>query len=308
MIYMKLKIVTVIVFFIILCNTVWSQNTTSSNIADSLRKDGKLKEAIEEFRKGFDSNSSDKRYVFDYACALAQDRQMDSTFKYIYIAISLDTAVYTLVDPDFLTIREDKRWNDFEETLISMLKIKFKNSYKDTELAKQLWKMKAIDQAYYEDIMLAQKKIGMFSTVELALWEFKKSLNETNLKNLEDIIETKGWPKISDVGENAAGGAFLIIQHSNYEKQKKYLPTIKSLCEEKEASWESYALMYDRIQINENKPQRYGSQLNFNNETKKFELYPLEDESKVDEWRKEMGLIPLSEYVAFWGLKFVPKK
>ena len=305
---MKTKVFALTVLFIVLINTVYSQNTTSSSIADSLRKEGNLKGAIEEFRKGFDSNSSDKRYVFDYACALAQDRQTDSAFKYIYKAIALDTAVYTLTDPDFLTIRDDKRWNDFEETLISMLKIKYKNYYKDIELAKQLWKMKAVDQAYYEEIMLAQKKIGMYSTVEFALWEFKKSLNETNLKNLEDIIETKGWPKISDVGENAAGGAFLIIQHSNYEKQKKYLPTIKALCEIKEANWESYALMYDRIQMNENKPQRYGSQVTFNNTTKSFELYQLEDESKVDEWRKEMGLIPLSEYVAIWGLKFVPKK
>jgi len=302
------KILALAVLFFVLINTVWSQNTTSRIIADSLRHEGKLKEAIEEFRKGFDSNGSDKGYAYNYACALAQDRQTDSAFKYIYVAISLDTAVYTLVDPDFLPIRDDKHWTDFEETLIPMLNVKFKNSYKDIELAKQLWKMKAIDQAYYSDIMLAQKKIGMFSTVELALWEFKKSLNETNLKNLEDIVETKGWPKISDVGESAAGGAFLIIQHSNYEKQKKYLPTIKSLCEEKEASWESYALMYDRIQMNENKPQRYGSQITFNNETKKLELYQLEDESKVDEWRKEMGLVPLSEYVAIWGLKFEPKK
>ncbi|MFA7361328.1 MAG: DUF6624 domain-containing protein [Candidatus Kapaibacterium sp.] len=305
---MKTKVFALTVLFIVLINTVYSQNITSSSLADSLQKEGNLKGAIEEFRRGFYSNSSDKRFVFDYACALAQDRQKDSAFKYIYIAISLDTAVYTLTDPDFLTIREDKRWIDFEETLISMLKIKYKNYYNDIELAKQLWKMRAVDQAYYEEIMLAQKKIGMFSTVEFALWEFKKSLNETNLKNLEDIIETKGWPKISDVGENAAGGAFLIIQHSNYEKQKKYLPTIKALCEIKEANWESYALMYDRIQMNENKPQRYGSQVTFNNSTKSFELYQLEDESKVDEWRKEMGLIPLSEYVAIWGLKFIPKK
>ncbi|MFA5012627.1 MAG: DUF6624 domain-containing protein [Ignavibacteria bacterium] len=305
---MKTKFFALTVLFIVLINTVYSQTTTSSSLADSLRKEGNLKGAIEEFRRWFDSNSSDKRFVFDYACALAQDRQKDSAFKYIYKAIALDTAVYILTDPDFLTIRDDKRWNDFEETLISMLKIKYKNYYKDIELAKQLWKMRAIDQAYYKEIMLAQKKIGMYSTVEFAIWEFKKSLNETNLKNLEDIIETKGWPKISDVGENAAGGAFLIIQHSDYEKQKKYLPTIKALCEIKEANWESYALMYDRIQMNENKPQRYGSQVTFNNSTKSFELYQLEDESKVDEWRKEMGLIPLSEYLAIWGLKFVPKK
>ena len=36
------------------------------------------------------------------------------------------------------------------------------------------------------------------------------------------------------------------------------------------------------------------------------ELYPLEDESKVDEWRKEIGLEPLKDYLARTGIKYVP--
>ena len=65
--------------------------------------------------------------------------------------------------------------------------------------------------------------------------------------------------------------------------------------------------MYDRIQVNENKPQKYGSQIKYNNDTKSFELFPLEDESKVDEWRKEVGLGNLAGYVARWGITFKPK-
>jgi len=66
--------------------------------------------------------------------------------------------------------------------------------------------------------------------------------------------------------------------------------------------------MYDRIQTNENKPQKYGSQVKYNEQTKKYELFSLEDESKVDEWRKEVGLCPLSKYVSQWGIVFTPKK
>lgn len=66
--------------------------------------------------------------------------------------------------------------------------------------------------------------------------------------------------------------------------------------------------MYDRIQTNENKPQKYGSQIKYNEATKSYELFPLLDETKVDEWRKEIGMRPLSEYVARWNIKFEPKK
>lgn len=38
------------------------------------------------------------------------------------------------------------------------------------------------------------------------------------------------------------------------------------------------------------------------------ELYPLEDETKVDEWRKELGLEPLAEYLARLNIKFQPKQ
>jgi hypothetical protein len=32
------------------------------------------------------------------------------------------------------------------------------------------------------------------------------------------------------------------------------------------------------------------------------------DETKVDEWRKEIGMQPLAEYVSRWEIKFEPKK
>jgi hypothetical protein len=35
-------------------------------------------------------------------------------------------------------------------------------------------------------------------------------------------------------------------------------------------------------------------------------LYPLEDETKVDEWRKETGLEPLKDYLKRTNIKYVP--
>jgi len=64
--------------------------------------------------------------------------------------------------------------------------------------------------------------------------------------------------------------------------------------------------MYDRIQTSDNKPQKYGSQVRLNPNTNKYELYPLLDETKVDQWRKEVGLGPLADYVSHWDIKFEP--
>lgn len=45
------------------------------------------------------------------------------------------------------------------------------------------------------------------------------------------------------------------------------------------------------MRMNQNKPQRFGAQTYLDpGAGNTNELYPLEDESKVDAWRKEIGL------------------
>lgn len=83
---------------------------------------------------------------------------------------------------------------------------------------------------------------------------------------------------------------------------------IKELCLDSEARWESYALMYDRVQISQDKPQLYGSQVRYNEATKKNEFFPIEDEANVNKRRAEMGMPPIESYAEFFGIKYVPKK
>lgn len=133
-------------------------------------------------------------------------------------------------------------------------------------------------------------------------------IQEKNQKELEQLVAAKGWPKIGEVGSEAAMAAYLVAMHSNDGSQKKYLPVIKQRCEENELPWQRYANIYDRCLFNENKPQKYGTHTRYNDLTKSEELYPLEDETKVDEWRKELGLEPLAEYLARFNIKFQPKQ
>jgi len=101
---------------------------------------------------------------------------------------------------------------------------------------------------------------------------------------------------------------YLVAIHTNDGSQKKYLPMIRQRCEENELPWQRYANIYDRCLFNEKKPQKYGTHTIFNVQTRLEELYPLEDETKVDEWRKELGLEPLAEYLARFNIKYQPKQ
>lgn len=285
---------------------------------DSLREAGDLFGAINAYRKSVtpakvfppgDFSPERSAYfadTYNLACAFSRSGQQDSALKYLEVheLASRDGTGEALSDPDFIHIREAAGWPRLEAMIIKNYCDSNKVKIKDLAYAKALWHMRAIDQAYYKDIEVAETKTGKSSPVVMALWDLKRSLNKENQQRLEALIREKGWPKISEVGKGPATAAFLVIQHSDLQKQQRYLPVIQNLCKSGEARWQDYALMYDRIQTDLGKPQRYGSQVSYNPKTKRYELSQLENPAKVDEWRKEAGLQPLSEYLANWKIKW----
>lgn len=275
---------------------------------DALRWKGDLPGAVSAYRKMYDFDSSYSANIYKLAACYSLLRKFDSCFYFLYKVNNLNPSVEALVDPDFYFARQDKRWENFETELINVLLKKDENHFQDVDYARKLMRLRTADQAYYYDAEVAARSLGRSSSVVAAIWDLKRKLNDELLKELEILLAQEGWPKISDVGIEAANAAFLIIQHSDLEKQKKYIPGIKKLCEEHEAVWQTYALMYDRIQVEEGKPQRYGSQVTLNPKTQLYELNELEDEMKVEEWRKEIGMVPLVDYVKQWKIKFEPGK
>ena len=60
--------------------------------------------------------------------------------------------------------------------------------------------------------------------------------------------------------------------------------------------------MDDRIAMFEGRPQKYGSQI-VENEKGQRVIYNLLDPAKVDQWRSEMDLNPLSDYMKQMGVE-----
>ncbi|MEO5642231.1 MAG: DUF6624 domain-containing protein [Bacteroidia bacterium] len=275
---------------------------------DKLYAKGDIKGAIKAYQKLMKKDPQNNSMYHNIACCFTKDGQYDSAFKYLNLDLQLDTFPNVYSDPDLLPLRYDGHWAAYSKKLMEGIKIKYSSKLKNFELAKMLWEMQAKDQAYYYEIDLADKKMGMNSPVSNALWTAKENFNRQNVETLDSIINASGWPKISEVGQLGSVTAFLIIQHSTLQLQLKYLPVIKSLCEAEEASWQSYAYMYDRVQTGLERPQLYGSQLKFNPETKKYELFPIEDEKNVNKRRAELGMQPLEDYLEHNGIKYVPVK
>jgi outer membrane protein OmpA-like peptidoglycan-associated protein len=115
------------------------------------------------------------------------------------------------------------------------------------------------------------------------------------IKKLEE--KKLNFVPISLFGKRTAKNTFLIFQHApkdNLDKMNAYLKHLELNCLKGEADWNWYAHLYDRIQLIDDKPQRYGTQYT-ESEDGKSKLLPIEDEGKVNQFRIKIGLTPISD-------------
>jgi len=113
---------------------------------------------------------------------------------------------------------------------------------------------------------------------------------------LKDIVQSHGWPTRARVGDEGAANAWLLVQHADrdVEFQELCLVFLRAAAKQGQADPKNMAYLADRVAVNRNRPQRYGTQ--FVEKDGRFEPYQLEDPKRVDAWRAEVGLGTLAEY------------
>lgn len=264
-----------------------------SGIADSLVSEGNIRQAVTEYGRLLHLYPQNKEIAYQYACALSLGQQKDSAFKYLYISGKEEPQVSSLTDPYLIYLHDDPRWMDYENYTMNKV-----SAIRDKDYARRLWSLLCLDQFSFYETSLAAKKLGPDSPVITALRKLQEIKNANNLKELESLISVKGWPERSQVGPEASSAAFYILQHSNADAQEKYIGMFEKCCRKNEGDWHQYALMFDRMRMNKNQPQRYGTHTYMDPKAGSTrQLYPLEDDARVDEWRREIGLEPLKEYM-----------
>ncbi|KAA3436176.1 DUF6624 domain-containing protein [Rufibacter hautae] len=273
--------------------------TSTEAFAQYQAKDYKASgQLYDQFLKTGKGTSTD---YYNAACswALAGDKNKAFTYLNQAVAKGWENKNHLQKDTDLTSLHADKRWTKLVQDLEAKL-IKLEANY-NKPLKAQLEKIYETDQHYRGMLDSVQKHHGMESAQWKDTWDKIEAQDKVNQQQLIEIIEKHGWPGKSLVGQQASQAAFLVIQHSDRELMEKYLPLLREAAAKGEASKSSLALMEDRVRMNRGLPQLYGSQLQMNPETKKYELYKVEDEANLDKRRADMGLGPISEYMKLFN-------
>ena len=119
-----------------------------------------------------------------------------------------------------------------------------------------------------------------------------------NAQRLRRVIESVGWPGTDLVGPDGAEAAWLILQHAIAEPDllRSASPLLETAAREGRADPAHAAMLEDRIRFFEGRPQRYGTQLDWDAEGN---LSPgeVEDPHRLAERRLAVGLPPLEEQI-----------
>ena len=123
-------------------------------------------------------------------------------------------------------------------------------------------------------------------------------VHERNAQRLRRVIEAVGWPGTDLVGPDGAEAAWTILQHAIGEPDllRRALPLLEAAAREGRADPAHAAMLEDRIRFFEGRPQRYGTQLDWDAEGN---LSPgdVEDPQRLAERRLAVGLPPLEEQI-----------
>ncbi len=172
---------------------------------------------------------------------------------------------------------------------------------------KQIEDMSVEDQKYRKQLDSVEKRFGTESIEIKALWKTIHAKDSVNKIAVIQIIDKYGWLGPDQIGESANIGLFFMVMHFDFASQKKYLPIIRTAVKEGKAAARELALLEDRVALKEGKKQLYGTQIRQDDKRGEYYIAPLEDPDNVDKRRKEMGLIPLAEYVKQYNIIWDPK-
>lgn len=189
-------------------------------------------------------------------------------------------------------------------TFSSIALISCQNVEKQTnkQLISQLDTIFHDDQSYRQIADSIEQKFGENSKEATQLWQTIHDKDSINLIKISAIIDKYGWAGPDVLGKNGSNTIFLVIQHNDLKSQEKFLPIMKEAVKKGNAAGSDLALLVDRIEMFNGRPQIYGSQIQMKDG--RYAIYPILDEKNVNKRRAEVGLNPLEEYVKTWKIEY----
>jgi len=127
----------------------------------------------------------------------------------------------------------------------------------------------------------------------------RTSLADSNSTQfMKTVLDEYDWIDIERFGDRVSMAAWLMVQHADQhvELQRLALSRMEPYLETQGVSKENYAFLWDRVAVNSDKKQRYGTQPTWECTPEgNLTLQPLEDPENVNARRAEMGMNTVEE-------------
>ena len=154
-----------------------------------------------------------------------------------------------------------------------------------------------------------QKLIDKISTDSVKYQNLIPESNQLGMKNLArvcQVLKEQGWLSMQALQPDGFEAfIFLMTNNRDFQAQQELLPVLVEAAKKNYIGNPLIASFVDSIRVGSKMPQLFGTQAAIRNNV--VYLYPLQNEEKVDEWRKEYDLPPLSYQIrAFEGRYLMP--
>lgn len=161
----------------------------------------------------------------------------------------------------------------------------------------ELARLEALDdEANMAEYVRRNKEgIELDPEVEQALWDKQIPIDQANTKELMRLIDTYGWPTVETAGEGFESPVPVLI-HMKMEDMEWVLPKLRKEVIAGRMEPGPYAMIYDRKQQHDEKPQLYGKMQAFDSKTMSVLPPAIVDIDETNRARAEIGMEPLTEY------------
>lgn len=170
------------------------------------------------------------------------------------------------------------------------------NSTEDKEWRKELLKMQ-------EDFIKLNQKIVDNPDKNEKLIPEARNLGEKNLLRICQKLKENGWSAASSVKSDGFEAILYLIRNSRaYNLQRGIFPVLVEAAKKDFIKKDTIAAMIDIIRVSINLPQIFGTQATIKDNV--VYIFPLLNEKKIDEWRKQYDLNPLAFFLRQLEFRF----
>ena len=165
-----------------------------------------------------------------------------------------------------------------------------------------------LEEVYDNDQAAREWTKGMSSLTADEIVNYSTEMERVDSLNqvtVFGILDKEGWP--SHLSDKANRAIWIVIDHSNLAYRSKYLGLVKEKAEHGVLDKTDYAILNDRVLMEEGKPQIYGTQIKMaativdDEITMQFFLWPVENSTALDSLRNTVGLSAIEEYLKTSG-------